>query len=309
MPSARIQDPDARLALILLRPWRGWSRQADLKAAGLSQSQVSEYERGERAVPREVLERVANAAGFPLDLLNPLLRNIGTFRAAGAGKTSLARSPRETMGVELLSFVRAAAAAVLAVHNSGRPVASGERVSPAESRQEAAALWARLQPRTLEERRLLVESAKEYRSWALCERVAAESLAMASKRPKESLQLALLALSIAERVPGEERWRWRLRGYVLAHIANALRACNDLPAANKAMAQARAFWEAGASSHPERLNAGCLPWLEGVLRRDQRQLAEALERSDEALALDRGELRGKILLSKANILKVLGDPE
>ena len=75
------------------------------------------------------------------------------------------------------------------------------------------------------------------------------------------------------------------------------------------MTRARILWEAGASADPRLLNEGCLPWLEAVLRRDQRRLTDALQRSDEALALDNGDLRSKILVSKAIILKDLGNPD
>jgi tetratricopeptide (TPR) repeat protein len=61
---------------------------------------------------------------------------------------------------------------------------------------------------------------------------------------------------------------------------------------------------------PERLlNPAVLPWIEAGLRMDERHLAEARERVEEALRLDRGELRGKILLTQSNVLRLLDDAE
>jgi tetratricopeptide (TPR) repeat protein len=51
-----------------------------------------------------------------------------------------------------------------------------------------------------------------------------------------------------------------------------------------------------------------LPWIEANLCRAERRFARALQKIDKALALDQGELRGQILLSKSNIFKVIGDP-
>jgi tetratricopeptide (TPR) repeat protein len=52
-----------------------------------------------------------------------------------------------------------------------------------------------------------------------------------------------------------------------------------------------------------------LPGLDAALRKDQRRFPEALKRIDEALALDRGELRAQILVTKSGILELLGNPE
>jgi tetratricopeptide (TPR) repeat protein len=57
------------------------------------------------------------------------------------------------------------------------------------------------------------------------------------------------------------------------------------------------------------LNAAVLPWVEAALHRDERELPLALQRIEEALRLDDGELRGKILLTKGIIHDVLDDPE
>lgn len=75
------------------------------------------------------------------------------------------------------------------------------------------------------------------------------------------------------------------------------------------LARALKLWEEGASGDPGLLNPAVVPWIEAACRREQRRFKEALKRVDEALELDRGELRGKILLTKSGIFKALGDAE
>ena len=72
----------------------------------------------------------------------------------------------------------------------------------AERAPRPGSLWDRLERRTPEERRLLVEESPEFQRWALCERVATESVTRAANRPREALGLAELALAVAHRVQG-----------------------------------------------------------------------------------------------------------
>src|SRR6185369_12768057 len=129
--------------------------------------------------------------------------------------------------------------------------------------------------RTPEERRLLVEESREFQSWALCERVAEESVARAANHPREALGLAELALAIAHRVPGSPAWRWRLAGFCRGHVSNAWHALEDLPAAEAELTRAWTLWKAGASGDSGLLDGAWLPWFEANLRRDQRRFAEA----------------------------------
>jgi tetratricopeptide (TPR) repeat protein len=177
------------------------------------------------------------------------------------------------------------------------------------ARHRAEVLWGPLKKRTPAERRTLVKHGTKFRAWALCERVAAESIKQAPNHPKDALELAELALLIAELLPAEQAWSLRVQGYAWAHVSNALRVSNDLPKADEAIGRAWKLWEAGAPGDPGLLNKAMLPWIEAALRRDQRRFPEALKRIDEALAIDAGELRGEILLTKARIHETLGDPE
>ncbi|HSS77946.1 MAG TPA: helix-turn-helix transcriptional regulator [Thermoanaerobaculia bacterium] len=300
-------DPEARLALVLFYELGGWRTHSLLaKATGIARSQLSLYFEGKRAIPREALEKIAAAAGFPVHLLDALLRDLRSFRAAARGWSRSGRALVGGVAAELTVLLLTAADLVLAPLREtpvlARPVS--------EDRAAAAELWAHLKGRTAAERRMLVEELDEYRSWALCERVTRESIRAAPNQPRVALELAELALLIAELSPAEALWSWRLQGYAWAHVSNGRRVCSDVPGAEEAFLCAKSLWEAGAAANPDLLNPAWLSWLEATLRRAQRRFIESLKAIDEALALDKeGELKRMILLSKSAIFQILGDPE
>ena len=111
---------------------------------------------------------------------------------------------------------------------------------------DAAELWANLEDCTTPERRMLVEELEEYWSGDLCARVAAESLRKAPDDPREALELAELAVLIAELLPGEDAGRPRLQGDAWARVAEARRAQGDQAGAEEAFDRARRLWEAAA---------------------------------------------------------------
>jgi transcriptional regulator with XRE-family HTH domain len=238
---------DSRLAIILLRSLHGWDQKELAEAAQVAASQVSVYETGGRAAPREFLEKVAAAAGFPPYLLDPLLRFLRSFRIAAQRRSRADRALAEGAAAELMELFRLTVDTILEPLTQEE---AGDARPDVRDRELAAPLWTRLERRTAAERRLLVEEGKEYQSWSLCERVAAESAALAPKDPGKALELAELAVSIAERAPGEETWRSRLQGYAWGHMSQARRACGDLLGTEEALTRARKLWETGASGDP-----------------------------------------------------------
>jgi tetratricopeptide (TPR) repeat protein len=259
-------------------------------------------------VPLYALERTADATGFPRYLLGAALRVLRSFRLATKGKSHPRRALAEVSLVELFPLAASALDLVL------DPLAEDEHreedaLPSAADREQAEAVFERLKRCTMKQRWLLVDHVVDLRSWALVERMTAESLHLAPNQPTESLEWAKLALRLAELIPGTDEWRWRLEGFAGAGLINSYRACNDLNAAREAQARARQRWEDGAPGDPGLLNPALLPWVEAALLRAERKLPAALERVGEALALDHGELRGKILVTKANIHHVLGEPE
>ena len=254
----RRDDPDSQLAFVLLRYLMGWDQGDLAREARIAPSQVSVYDRGERPVPREVLEREADAAEFPRYLLDPVLRTIRSFRAAAKGRSRAGRVGGDAFFAELIDLGRLATDTILGHYADEEPV----RPPSAEDREEAADLWAKMERRTPKQRKALVEETEEFRSWALCERVAAESLAGAADHPRESLELAELGRLIAELTPGEETWRSRLQGFAWAHVSKARRACGDPSGAEEALAHARQLWEAGGAGDPGLLDEAVVLGLE-----------------------------------------------
>ncbi|HKV11855.1 MAG TPA: helix-turn-helix transcriptional regulator [Thermoanaerobaculia bacterium] len=250
------EDPESQLAMVLFRYSRDWDQQELARAAGIAPSQVSVYDRGERPVPRKTLERMADAAGVPRVLLDPVLRVLRAFRIAAQGRFREGRALEEVLASRLTAIVRMTVDVALeAALEEETPPAGASWPPRAEDREEAEGLWRSLEPYTARQRAALVEEVAELRSWALCERVAAESALAA---PGEALALAELACLIAEKVPGPEPWSLRLQGYAWAHVAKARRAGNDLPGAGEALRRARELWEAGASGDPGLLEASLL---------------------------------------------------
>ena len=303
------EGPEADLGIVLyfVREGQGWTQERLARAAGISHKIINNYERRARKLKRERLAWLLAFMGLPPERIDATLSCLAANRAA-------ARQPQEP----LAELQKRRARVEEVVSRAGRlaeeytrkylslMTVEGEAL---QARQRAEGLWRVLARRTPAERRLLVEMGAKFRTWALSERVCAESVAKAPNHPGEALELAELALLIAENVPEEEPFRRRLEGYALLFVANSRRACNELPAADHTLARARKQFVEEAAADPGFLNETWLPWIESALRRDQRRFHEAMERIEEALELDSGDLRGKILLSKAGIHDALGEAE
>ena len=145
----------------------------------------------------------------------------------------------------------------------------------------------------------------------MAEQACKASIRKAAHSAGAALELAELALSIAERVPGQESWRSRLKGYCLAHKAHALRIANKLAESEEGFARAWDLWRAGAD--PDAL----LPeWLllamEASLRRAQRRFPEALDLLDQAVTSPgdtHPEALPILLLEKEHVYNQMGDIE
>ena len=245
------EGPEARLAMILMRSIRSWDQAELARVARIAPSQISVYDRGERAIPREALERMAVAAGLPLPLLDPLLRSLRSFRAAIHGWSEMEGRMFDEFSAKLIGFIGDGLKVVIPFAPvRDDPFRDWSRPPRAEDRRDAAALWKRLARATPAQRNVLVDEAEEFQSWALCERVADESVAVAPADPREALALAELACRIADLAPGSETWRRRLQGYAWAAVSHARRAGGDLDGAGEALSLARRHWKAGNPGDP-----------------------------------------------------------
>jgi len=299
--------PDLSVVLTFLREGQGWS-QADLgRAAGTSPSLLNDYEGGRKKLTRQRLEHLISFMGLRPERIDATLTCLEANRADSRALSDPAdRSAESRRHVEAVAGRAGRLATDFARSVLSLLTLEGEGLY---ERQRADFLWTRLKRRSPDERLALVEDSKKFRSWALCERVAAESIEAAAEDPAKALELAGLALRIAELAPGEEGWRRRLQGYAGAFVANAHRVNGNLPGAAKAFSRASKLWEAGAPGDSGLLNEAWIPWIEAYLCGEQQRLPMALKRIDDALAADRGHLRAKILLTKSRILEIQGNLE
>lgn len=293
--------PDLAVILTFLRQGLGWSQARLCAAANMKRSLLNDYERGRRPLIRRRLEHILSFLNLPPEVVDANLERLAANRAAardlpgGTGRRIEAVAARAGRLAE--EFAR----------STLRMLATeGEAI---QERTRALDLWQILESREADERLALVEDSPKLRSWALVELVAAKSIEAAPDSPAESLELSALARHIAERCPGEETLRRRSEGYAWFHVANSRRVANDLRGSDAALSTAARLWAEGAPGDPGFFDETMVFWITATVRKEQRRFSEALRRIEEALVADRRGLRGKLLLTKAQILGELGDIE
>ena len=296
---ARKIPPPLNLALMYLRSAQGWSQQELAESTGIAGNLLSDYERGRKTLSRERLEIIVAALGLPSGTIDSALTFLRSVRAAAEGPGPAAQKLR----------LEAAAAQTGQITSTFARSLFGMLSSEARAivaRERAAAQWERLKRHAPEQRRLRVESMPDLRSWALCELICEESVKAAADSADRALELAWLALRVAELMPGDEGWRARVRGYAWAHVGNARRVRGDLPGAEEGFRHASKLWEAGEIGGLGLLNEARVLGVKASLRYSQRRFPEALELLDRALAVDEGPETRYLLLNKARIFEELG---
>jgi transcriptional regulator with XRE-family HTH domain len=291
--------------LRFIREGQGASQTKLGEIAHVSPNLINDYERGRKALTRERLGYLLSFLGVPPERIDATLSCLEANRASSQAPQeptvylSSTRRGIETVvqraGGLAMDFTRGMLT-LLTLEGEGL-----------QARERAEVLWEKLKRRPPEQQLLLVEDSRRYRTWALCERVAAASIEAAGDDPKETVRLAELAVRIAERCPGPEAWRWRLEGYAGVHLGNARRVSGEMPAAREAVTRAKKLWEAGASADPGLLKEALVLGLEANLLLADRRFGEALKILEEAFRVDRSGLTARLLYTKANILEGMGD--
>jgi len=281
---------DLGLALSTMRAIRRLSRGEVALAAGIQPRMLPKYEKGRISPNRSTRECLAAALRVSPGLLGSLavlLRALGLAVDEGSLQLGLVRG--------VLDFSREAEALLA----PPPPEASSE--------PPAQALWELLRSHPPTERRAIVSEGKEWRGSDFAIFLCDESERLAADDASQSFELALLALFIAERVPGRDAWRWRLAGYAWAFVGNARRVCGDLPAAEAAFQRSAELWLKGAAE-PGSLSEIRLLDLEASLRGAQRRSPEALILLDRAIVADQaGTSKGRLLIKRAKTLEELED--
>jgi len=224
---------------ILFRSLHGWTQGELAEAIGTAPSVISEYESGTRRPSRRAIVRAAKAAGVAvekIDQILPALRNLREVLGT-AHRHSSPTDPYEEAAEKLSRGLEPLAHAAV---KSIRPEPASRSAPPRlEDREKARGSWERLERYEAETRRLLVEEGEEYRNWALCELLCDKSLQESADR---ALDLAELAVFIAERISGEDAWRSRVQGYAWAHVGDARRRRGDALGTREAFSRFRQLW-------------------------------------------------------------------
>ena len=308
------EQPPSPLALVLkhLRIAAGWSSPQLAGALGLNKSLISAYERGAKPLTRGQLEALIAPLGYLPEAVDVLLTAHSLIRVEvhDQAPSPVALTPEEWRRMDRASLAAGCTACRVAAQSVRVEWGRGKKAVKLEAeKQKAESLFQKLGTLSRKERRWVIEAFPKFRNWALAVRVCEASLKRAAHKAEESLDLAELAVSIAERAPGEESWRSRLEGFCWAHVANARRVANDLAGADEAFRRAWGLWRQGADSDPDLLDGSLLPAMEASLRRAQRRFLEALELLDRARAECEGDpfAMGRILLNRERVLNQQGD--
>lgn len=301
------------LALGTLRRALGLQQTEAAEATGIRNRQISRYETGESDPGPEELARAAEALGASPEALEEALlsseRLLALLHEEPPGDTPVDPTPAEHRRIVAAS----ARAARLAGHESREALARELRARKVRrDRRRAATLWKRLAAAKEKGRRLLLERTEGYRSWAVCERLCEESVRAAADDPRRALDLARLALRVAEAsTEGGEAWRLLLQAYAWAFVGNALRVTNRLREAGAAFERSHALWDsAPPPADPGPLDASRRLDLEASLRRGQRRFEEALALLARAEAACFSKIgRAHILLNVAYTWDQMERPE
>jgi transcriptional regulator with XRE-family HTH domain len=277
--------------------WQRGKSQAELaRDARISDSALSEYETGETLPPLDLQDRILAA----LEVSTPALER-AVLLAEGDGVFD--GIPGQRFATEAAA---SAADSTLAISSLVR-----DRLLRSPSRQPSSPyeLLERLTRHPREARRAVLQEIEDFRIPDFCALLCAESERLAPRHLDSTLELADLAVLLAELADVEEHRRPWLLWYAWAFLGNARRATGDLINADLAFIQARRAL-ASAEGHPAPLD-GSRPFdLEASLRRDQRRFLESLALLAQALSLAAtGISRGRILIKRAKTLEEIGDTE
>jgi tetratricopeptide (TPR) repeat protein len=247
---------------------------------------------------------MAAAAGVPWVAVPHLRRFFGGVVDAARNGSGVRIGEDEVMRAILEPTLLAVAAYQLEDETAAAVPQNIERLF-----REAGEIWEALERFPVDRRHRVVELLpSRCRSWALAVRACEASLKAAADKPADALELAALALAVAEQLPADIGG-YQLQGFCWAHLANARRVSTDFGGAHEGFARAWKLWRAGEAGETSRLPEWCMLSLESSLRREQRLFPEALDLIDRALALSGGEpaVMARCLLKKENVYEVAGD--
>jgi transcriptional regulator with XRE-family HTH domain len=304
MPKARPSTLGA--VLRFFRFASGWTDEELARALEIQPALISAYERGRKPLSRERLEGLLAVMAVPPEAIEAALL---AHSLAFPPEDQEGSSPVDPSPAERRTVHEAAAVAGLKAAEATRQklTANLRQRRTTRARRQAEARWKTLAVMTPEGRRSAVEKESRYWTWALAERLCNESVRAAAHRADRAMELAGLALRVAELSPESEAFRSRLQGYAWAFVANARRVQGDLPGAEAAFARSDNLWAAVGEAAPSHLLDGSRRLdLKASLRCYQGRLQDALSLLDEALSANgSAETRVSVLIQKAITLELM----
>jgi tetratricopeptide (TPR) repeat protein len=207
---------------------------------------------------------------------------------------------------------------------------SREEAAVEAARRRAASLLAELMQHPPAHQELLVHNSARFRDRMLCENLLAASHEEGFREPSRSLQLARLAIGVAERLAAagaepaaaeptllagsastELELLAGLRARAWAQVGNALRIGSDHGAAMAAFQTAEALL--AANPRVGLVDKARVLDLKASLCRDRREFSEAERLLDRVIAIHRrlgqSNLMGRAIAQKATVLHQAGDLE
>ena len=277
------------------------------RALGIQPALISAYEHGRKPLSRDRLEELLTVIEVPPEAIDAVLLALAIVHPATNPGSPVDPSPADRRSIDQ----SAAMAGLKAVESTlAQLTANARRLHAAQARQQAGRLWKTLSPLNPEKRQATVEKNRRYWAWALAERICAESERAAAHRADEGVELAGLALRIAELALVGETFRSRLQGYAWGFVANSWRVHGELSRAEEAFLRSDVLWKAGAPADPGLLDGSLLIELKASLRRYQGRTTEALSLLDQALSASGSEeAQCRIRINKANTLELMGESE
>ncbi|MES1242623.1 MAG: tetratricopeptide repeat protein [Acidobacteriota bacterium] len=286
-------------------------------AGDVTQKELSELSGGldisalekKREPDRETLDKLYSVMGREPEDVDLALFCADLLREPDSSGVPV--SPLEPTREEVRTFRLAAALEAQAVfHVTLEEMAQALREQRAkDDRNAAEPVFKELMRRPAAERWRRVEEQEIYRTWAVCERMALESERRAAHDADEAVDLARLAVRMAELTPGSGEWRARMGGLCWGFLANARRVKGDFPASDSSFLQSDHLWQAGAVADPGLILDGArLLDLKASLRRHQGRFQESLDLLAQAQAASQSdETTARLLLKKAFTQEQMGD--
>ncbi|MES1243480.1 MAG: helix-turn-helix transcriptional regulator [Acidobacteriota bacterium] len=241
----------AQLKVRMLRALSGQSQKEFEQATKVAN--VTGMENGQRHPTAAQIALMCESLGISTDDCETLLQDyearVARHQAAKAGSGSAGPEPPLVMPANAQGTQGIASILEEAEARLGR--AGEERAATrAAEREQAKGPWERLRRlESFDEMVLVARSSKELQTWAVVELICDESARMASAGDRESAgrarNLAELAVEVAGRIRATDAWRTRVRGFAMAHLANALHASGEGDLARETMEEAERLWEAG----------------------------------------------------------------